>query len=87
MVFIDTPLDIALARRVLRDFSLISSDTSSSAIDCLKARLTAYLRYGRQAYLEMNQQVKPNCDLILDGCSSVDDLASEIATIIKAKTA
>lgn len=86
MVFLDTPLDIAMARRLLRNFSLISVDDFSSTIDSLKTEMTAYLDYGRQAYLETDRQIKPNCDLILDGRLSVDDLAKAIVVKIRKQT-
>ena len=86
MVFLDTPLDIAMARRLLRGFSRISVDGSSSAIDSVKAEMTAYLDYGRLAYLEGNEQIKPTCDLILDGCLTVDHLAKAIVEAIRKQT-
>ncbi len=87
MVFIDTPLDIAMARRLLRDYALIPPDSAGGAIDSLKVGLTAYLDYGRQAYLEMDKQIKSTCNLVLDGRSSVDALAQEIVEAIAADTA
>ena len=87
MVFIDTPLDVAMARRLLRDYSSTSVDNSSTSIGRLTAELIAYLDYGRQAYLEMDGQIKPTCDLLLDGCSAVDDLAEEVVRAIRARTA
>ena len=85
MVFIDTPLDVAMARRLLRDWPSVSADGSIDGTESLRGRLTAYLDYGRRAYLEMDRQIKPNCDLILDGCMPVDDLVREIAEAIKAR--
>ena len=82
MIFIDTPLDVAMARRMLRNLDMNPSD---SAISDLKMGATAYLEYGRQAFLEMDKQVKPTCDLILDGCLLVDDLAKEIIVAVKSK--
>ena len=87
MVFIDTPLDIGMARRLVRDYALIPPDSASRAIDSLEAELTAYIDYGRQAYLEMDKQIKPACGLVLDGCSSVDALAQGIVKAITADTA
>ena len=87
MVFIDTPLDVAMARRLLRDFSPASVDNSSTNIGRLTAELIAYLDYGRQAYLEMDKQIKPICDLLLDGCSAVDDLAKVVVRAIRTRTA
>ena len=84
MVFIDTPLDVAMARRIWRDLPSISAESSSSLADLLKGQLSAYLDYGRQACLEMEKQVKPTCDLILDGCLPADELAKVIVEMIKA---
>ena len=84
MIFIDAPLDVAMARRLLRDFTS-ASDSSANVADSLKEDMTSYLDYGRQAYLEMEKQVKPKCDLIIDGCLSVDDIAKEVVEKIKNK--
>lgn len=85
MVFIDTPLDVAMARRLLRDLASESPENTNHALHTVRSDLTAYLDYARDAYLELDVQVKPGCDLILDGCRSVDDIAQEIAAAIKAK--
>ena len=83
MVFIDTPLDVAMTRRMMRDLPSLSGENSSSPADYLRGQLSAYLDYGRQACLEMEKQIKPTCDLILDGCLPADELAKAIVGIIK----
>lgn len=70
-IFIDTPLDIALARRVLRD-------NLYQPPDLLKNDLYCYLSGGRAAYLEMIKTIKPNSDFVVDGSLSVDDIVSQI---------
>lgn len=70
-IFIDTPLDIAMARRLLRD-----EKNQSSAL--LINDLKSYLSGGRTAYLEMIKTIKPNSDFIVDGSLSIDDIASKI---------
>ena len=85
MVFIDTPLDVAMARRLLRDLALKPPAGANVALDSLESELTAYLEYARDAYLEMDKQVKPGCDLILDGLCLVDELAQKIASAVKAR--
>ncbi len=84
MVFIDTPLDVAMARRMRRDLPSISDEDSSNLADLLKEQLNAYLDYGRQVYREMEKQIKPTCDLILDGCLPADALAEVIVGMIQA---
>ena len=85
MVFIDTPLDVAMARRLLRDLASMPPASANVALDSLESELTAYLDYARGAYLAMDKQVKPGCDLILDGQCLVDELAQEIASAVKAR--
>ena len=69
MVFIDTPLDVAMARRLLRD---------DCPIESLKESLSSYLDGGRTIYLQFQQQIKEKSDLILDGSLPIDDLAEAI---------
>ena len=70
-VFIDTPLDIALARRVIRDYR--ESSTENILFD-----MDYYLLRGRKAYLSMLNTIKPNADLVVDGALKV----SEVTEII-----
>jgi uridine kinase len=70
-VFIDTPLDIAMARRITRDFK------NGSANDIL-LDLDNYIARGRQGYLAMLNTTKPNSDLVVDGTLS----KSQVAAII-----
>jgi uridine kinase len=77
MVFLDTPLDVAMARRLLRDSN--QNEAPFAEIWArLRSELTSYLTFGRAAYLEMDRQVKPGCDLILDGLRPPDELAQQI---------
>ncbi|NOU98546.1 hypothetical protein [Paenibacillus planticolens] len=59
-IFIDTPLDIAMARRLLRDYT-------DNPITEVKNDLINYLSRGRNAYLEMNKSVKPSSDIAIKG--------------------
>ncbi len=76
-VFIDTPLDVAMARRILRDYSGTSRKSPEAALDHLRSELTHYLAKARHPYLETYKD-KRTSDLILDGCRSLDDLKSEV---------
>ncbi|WP_341202027.1 hypothetical protein [Planomicrobium okeanokoites] len=70
-VFIDTPLDIALARRIIRDFAESSSDE-------ILADAGWYADKGRAAYLQMLEDVKPDSDLIVDGSRSREEVCTTI---------
>jgi len=70
-VFIDTPLDIAMARRIIRDFK--NGSAEDIALD-----LDNYILRGRRGYLHMLNTIKPNSDLIVDGTLSKYEIASII---------
>lgn len=70
-IFIDTPLDIAMARRLLRDNVNQSPDILINDLNC-------YLSGGRTAYLEMLKTIKPNSDFVVNGSLSVDVIVSQI---------
>ncbi|MBZ9687408.1 hypothetical protein G9F72_013835 [Clostridium estertheticum] len=70
-IFIDAPLDIAMARRILRDFK-------ESSIEHVLNDLNIYLSQGRFAYLEMLNTIKPNCDLIIDGSLPINVIVNQI---------
>ncbi|AKG05798.1 hypothetical protein AAV35_011095 [Salimicrobium jeotgali] len=70
-IYIDTPLDIAMARRLTRDYSV---ETSSEILSALRF----YLEYGREAYVEMENTIKSDADLIVDGTLPIADLVNSI---------
>jgi uridine kinase len=71
-VFIDTPLDIAMARRITRDFKNGSAENILLDLDNYVAR-------GRQGYLSMLNTTKPHSDLVVDGTLSKSEVAAIIA--------
>lgn len=73
-VFVDTPLDIALARRIIRDYD------NTNIIDIFND-LQQYLTQGRKAYLFGLNDAISNADFVVDGSKPLD----EIVTIIKNK--
>jgi uridine kinase len=80
MVFINTPLDIAMASKLLRNISSDNEQSAEDTIQSLIANLSSYLNGARLLYLEMDRLIKPKCDLILDGCLTVEELATAIYT-------
>ena len=78
MVFIDTPLDIAMARRIMRDFTTHTKKGTEYSVECINAHLSTYLNGGRLLFLELGNQIKGNCDIVLDGHLTVDELAATI---------
>lgn len=75
-IFIDTPLDVAMARRILRDHT-------ESPIMEIHDELQNYLSRGRPAYLEMLKSVKPNSDIVIDGSLDTSEIVAQIMVAIK----
>lgn len=75
-IFIDVPLDIAMARRILRDFK-------DNSIDYVKNQLHNYLNLGRTAYIEMLKTIKPSCNFIINGLLTSDIIGDQIQNKIK----
>ena len=68
-VFIDTPLDVALARRIIRD---CNETESLNIISGMKH----YLSCGRKAYISGIDIGIADADLVVDGNRSVNDVVS-----------
>ena len=69
-IFIDTPLDVAMARRILREYDeKIITDISDVLAD-----MKHYLERGRNAYLFGLDSVRENADFLVDGSLAVDKI-------------
>lgn len=75
-IFIDTPLDIALARRIIRDFQ---DDSAANIVENMKH----YNSHGRRAYLEMLHTIQPNSDFIVDGSLPVAKIVNTISEKVR----
>lgn len=78
LIFLNTPLDIALARRILRDFR----DKSNLNIAEIFEELDFYLTASRQLYT-MDYEGKEKFDYVIDGNQSVDGLVAAIVQQIQ----
>lgn len=75
-IFIDTPLDIALARRVLRDMKNESADE-------IRNEMESYIKYARAVYVQFLKDILPSSDYVIDGSKTLDLITDEIIKIIK----
>lgn len=73
--FVDTPLDISLARRILRDMSDATADE-------IRRDLEMYLKYARTAFIQMQKDILPSSDYVIDGTLSVEEIVNEIVAKI-----
>ena len=74
-IFIDTPLDIALARRVLRDMKEASADD-------IRNEMNTYLNSTRICYVQMLADILPTSDYVIDGAKELEIIINETMEII-----
>lgn len=74
-IFIDTPLDIAMARRILRDMRTATGDE-------IRREMERYLSRSRIAYAQMHKDILPSSDHIVDGALELPDKIDAIMQII-----
>ena len=58
MVFIDTPLDIAMARRILRDIEQVAQSAPEEALQVVKGELSGYESRARPIYEHFQKQMR-----------------------------
>src|SRR5581483_7957212 len=85
VVAIDVPLEIALARRLLEIPEMpYFSEHPEESLPAITRYLRSYLYHSsRELYIAVNQQVRKNCDLVVDGMRPTDVLATEIAEKVR----
>ena len=95
VALIDTPLDIALARRFLRladtnplaDIEQTTKEQLRAHVEGLAGFVTgelrSYLDVSRAVYIAVREQVAADCDLILDGRLPADELAEQLVGAVR----
>ncbi|HEX4207965.1 MAG TPA: ATP-binding cassette domain-containing protein [Ktedonobacteraceae bacterium] len=86
VIALDTPLEIALARRLLEipDLPYFIEHPQESYPALLQYLRNYLFHSSRELYLAVNARVYKNCDLILDGRKPIDELAENVAKMIRA---
>ena len=79
-VFIDTPLDVALARRLIRDYSTPNAEPAELPID---EYLIEYLELQIPTYIHYIEAVRADADLIINGMDNVNMITEQITEVIK----
>jgi len=84
-VCVDTPLDVALARRIIRDYTSRSqesefgiSDVSEVSLAGVDKELRWYLEHSRPTYVGAAERIIKTCDLVVDGMKAVKEIVGEI---------
>jgi uridine kinase len=86
VVYIDLPMEVAMARKLRREVNGSVRDSGPQAgMDHLNDFLSGFLDGSlRRAYLAANASARKSCDLALDGMCPLDDLAQEIVGRVRA---
>lgn len=82
-VFVDAPLEVALARRIIRDYTSREENTNVADVEevslaALDKELRFYLERSRLTYARMPEMQKPMSDLVVDGTKTPEEIADEI---------
>ena len=80
-VFIDTPLDITLARRILRDYdreTLMCSWNDEEDKSTLFDDMENWLKGGRNYFIFGNESGRNDADFITDGSLTIDEIVESI---------
>lgn len=76
-VYIDTPLDVAMARRILRDYDVGMHKSPAEAMKRLRGDLKHYIAKARYPYLETLKD-RDRSDLVLDGWGKLEEMKTEV---------
>jgi uridine kinase len=83
VVYVDTPLEVAYIRKISRKNTFLPwEDDPDAFIAHLRENMEWYLRVGRTFYLAVAKKVLENCDLIVDGSLSTEQIADKIIEAI-----
>jgi hypothetical protein len=85
VICIDLPLEIALARKLLRMLNdYLAEQTPDAFVKQLQFFLPWYIESGRELYHMVQQHVLQNCNLIADGRQPPDALADSVEAAVRA---
>jgi len=85
-VWIDIPLEISLARKILRDFTRrrkTRRPLKGNAAEEVSSYLDFYIARHRDTYIRHIETVRPFCNLVVDGTNPPEIIANEIASFVK----
>jgi len=83
-VYLDVPIDILLARLIVRDYCRRSPAKRKldNPMDSLFDHMTDYITHGRVTVLNYIKNVKPLSDYIVDGCQPTKKVVDDIIHLI-----
>ena len=85
MVFVDTPLDVAMARRIIRDIDGEGHRTPHEVLERVKGELSGYLAHARPLYEAFKERMRDTSDVNVDGTLSIDATVEKIRSEIEVR--
>ena len=85
LIWIDTPPDIALARKISEAAgrARATPEDSTAFVGWLESYLAHYMGFIAGTYAVQRERVRPTADVILDGSAPLEELVDEAASAIK----
>jgi uridine kinase len=81
---IDLPLEIALARRIRRTIGMgVEQWSAEQVLKHVDSYLKSYIELGSSLYGTVNTRALASCDLAVDGRKPVEQLAEQIADVVR----
>ncbi len=82
LIFIDTPLDVAMARRILRDIAL-----ADEPLQHVMGELAGYEARARPIYEHFQERMRADADLIVEGTLGIDLVIERIRCEVESRWA
>ena len=85
MVFVDTPLDIAMARRILRNLDEAAQSAAAETLEHVNDELYGHEARARPIYEHFQERMRAGADLIVDGTLGIDRIVDRICSEIESR--
>ena len=79
VALVDVPMEVALARRLLRDLDGEAPHQPDGCARRVYGFLSSYVDVYRDAYIAGVRLARESCDIEVDGLRTVEEIAEEIA--------
>ena len=85
LTYVDTPLDVAMARRILRDIEPGGPCMADDTLKGVKGELSGYEGGARPIYENFQERMREVSDLIVDGTLSIDLIVERIRSEMRSR--
>ncbi len=85
MVFIDTPLDVAMARRIKRGIEQSIGSTANESLEIAKREVSEYEAQAKPIYEHFRDRMRADADLIVNGTLGIDLIVESIVSEIETR--